>query len=566
MDLTKLSNDDLIALKENRIKDISDNGLLILAGKEPTQEKPKKPSKYEYDAASVGQPTDEEMAGGAEAQAEFRQVGGQALKNLPGSTYNLGKNLVQAIASPVDTVTNIVQLGYGVLQAIDPTGVLPKDEKSSQIAKQVGDFYVQRYGSVEGAKKAIAEDPAGVLADISSVLYGGGAALRGVGTIGSKTKLPLIKNVSEAVKDVGTSLQKSGQITDPLLQSVRAVGSVGKAAGNVAPQILGLTTGAGSESFRQAYQAGLQGGEKSKQFRENISGRADPTTIVEAAKQNLDSMRASRSDAYRSGQVDISKDKTILSFDGIDKSIVDAEKRVKFGDKVKDEATYEIIQQAKTKIDDWKNSDPNIYHTPEGLDALKQSIGALLDGLDVNKNPYNTINSIYNSVKSEIVKQAPVYAKTMKEYTDATEQIREVEKALSLKDKTSIDTSMRKLMSLMRDNVQTNYGQRFKLGQELEKAGGKPIMPGVAGQALKTLVPRGLQAGATVPTGYLSYLVGGPAATGVSLLSSSPRIMGEAAYGTGVTARATGAAARKVPFALNPELYNLLLQSQNIQE
>ena len=547
MDLTKLSDQDLIALKENRVQDISDNGLLILAGKEPKQ---KVVSKYDYDPALVGQPTDEQMAGGAEAQAEFRRVGGQALKNLPKSTLNLAKGVVESVLSPVDTVTNIVQLGYGVLQAIDPTGMLPKDEKSSQLAKQVGDFYVQRYGSVEGAKKAIAEDPAGVLADVSSILYGGGALLKAA---------PL-------TREIGVAAQQAGRMTDPLLQSFKAGKSVVTGAGKYVPDVLGITTGAGGESFRQAFQAGKEGGKREALFRENISGVADPVDIVEAAKRNLNVMRDQRSNAYRSGMVDISKDQTVLKFDGIDQAVVDAEKRTKYGSKVIDKSAYEALQDVKQIINEWKKSNPDVYHTPEGMDALKQSIGAILDGLDINKNPYNTVNNVYKSVKSEIVKQAPVYANTMKEYAQATDQIREIEKALSLGDKASVDTAVRKLMSLMRDNVQTNYGQRVKLGRQLEAVGGEPVLAGIAGQALKSPVPRGLQAASTLPTGGISYLAGGAPAAIASLLTSSPRLMGETAYRAGQVSRAMDRVGQTAPFILSPELYNLLAQAGRNRE
>ena len=37
------------------------------------------------------------------------------------------------------------------------------------------------------------------------------------------------------------------------------------------------------------------------------------------------------------------------------------------------------------EIADWKNSDPQIYHTPVGMDALKQRIGDIKDSL-----PFNT--------------------------------------------------------------------------------------------------------------------------------------------------------------------------------
>jgi hypothetical protein len=141
----------------------------------------------------------------------------------------------------------------------------------------------------------------------------------------------------------------------------------------------------------------------------------------------------------------------------------------------------------------------------------------------------------------------------------------EIQKTLSLNSKSSTDTAMRKLQSLMRDNVQTNYGQRIKLGQELEKAGGKEFMPGLAGQALANLTPRGLQTATALPTGYLAYGAAGIPGAAMSLATSSPRAMGEAAYGAGAAARKLQELQKRFPLITNPQLYNYLYQSGQLQ-
>jgi len=77
----------------------------------------------------------------------------------------------------------------------------------------------------------------------------------------------------------------------------------------------------------------------------------------------------------------------------------------------------------------------------------------------------------------------------MREYSVASEQIREIERALSLGKGASVDTAMRKLQSLMRNNVQTNYGSRTKLAQQLETAGGQEFMPEIIAEPEMVLVP-----------------------------------------------------------------------------
>ena len=134
----------------------------------------------------------------------------------------------------------------------------------------------------------------------------------------------------------------------------------------------------------------------------------------------------------------------------------------------------------------------------------------------------------------------------MKGYSESSDLIKEIERTLSLGDKASADTAMRKLQSLMRNNVNTNYGQRLSLAQELSNAGGKDLMPALAGQAMNSLTPRGLQGASNVPTAYLAYGAGGPALAVADVLSSSPRVVGETAYKYGQMAGALNKGAEAV--------------------
>jgi hypothetical protein len=134
----------------------------------------------------------------------------------------------------------------------------------------------------------------------------------------------------------------------------------------------------------------------------------------------------------------------------------------------------------------------------------------------------------------------------MKNYSEATDQIKEIERALSLGNTASADTAMRKLQSLMRNNVNTNYGQRLELAKQLEAMGGNEIMPALAGQALSSKLPRGLQSATNIPSSYLAFGVGGPALAAVDLAASSPRLVGEAAYKYGQMANALNKAKQPV--------------------
>lgn len=475
---------------------------------------------------------------GQKEQLTGKEVVSQAIQNFPSSFRNVATGAYEAITSPLQTGKTLLDIGAGGLQNILPESIVQaigEDKASRDVANQVGQMYVKRYGSVENAKKTIANDPAGFMSDVSAVLTTGGGVIPQLG--------------------------KAASFVDPLSLAAKTVGTVGKAA---AP-VLGMTTGAGSEAIKQAYGAGKAGGTAAEQFRGNITGTAPMTDVLDMAKQNLANMNAAKQAEYRSGMTNIKNDKTVLDFSGIDNALQQAQNKTSYKGKVVNERAAKELGDVQAIVEDWKNQTPNEYHTPEGLDALKQRIGDVLEGIPYEqKQARSAVKGVYDSIKAEIVKQAPAYANVMKDYSNASELIKEIEKSLSLGQKTTADTALRKLQSIMRSNVNTNFGQRLKLGQELG-AGGQDILPALAGQSLSELTPKGIQRATSIPAAYGAFSAGGPLAAGTSLLTSSPRLMGEAAYGAGLLGRGMGAAENVIPQAFDPRMYNLMYQAGRIK-
>ncbi len=478
------------------------------------------------------------------------QVAKGAVTSFVPSLGNMIGDIISAISSPLETGKAVLDVGAGALQNILPERLVQfigEDKASREAANKVGQFYIDRYGSPEAVKKVIATDPAGFLADVSTVLTGGAMAT---------TKVPA----------VSSALSKTASMVDPLALTARTAAAGLTGAGKVAENVLGATTGVGKEAISQAFKAGAEGGQTGRQFTSNLRGQADMMDVLDVAKQNLEQLRKDRSQAYQANMANIKGDKTVLSFDGIDKALDNAFGQVSFKGQVKNQDAAAKVQEAKDIIDAWKKLDPAEYHTPEGIDALKQSVGQILETVQPRTTSDTVMKGIYNSIKSEITSQAPTYAKTMKAYTDATEQIQEIQKALSLGDKASADTAMRKLQSLMRNNANTNYGQRLKLAQQLEQQGGKQMMPALAGQSMAEWTPRGIQR-ATAPLGGIGlFSVGGLPAAAIGGAMSSPRLVGEAAYGTGVASRGLLDIANKIPELDYPTMFNLLYQAQQAKE
>jgi hypothetical protein len=308
---------------------------------------------------------------------------------------------------------------------------------------------------------------------------------------------------------------------------------VGRAAGSAASNIFGLSTGVGSEPLKQALKAG---GTRNKAFLDNIRGDVPLTDVLDDAKSGLEAMRVAKSAQYRSGMVPIKGDKTTLNFADVDTAINDAWNVTSFKGQVKNPRGAAAVKEMQDAVDQWKQLDPAEFHTPEGMDALKQKIAGILEGITYpEKAARLAAGKVHSAIKATINKQAPAYAKVMKDYQAASEQITEIERALSMGpgNKFAADTAMRKLQSLMRNNVQTNYGNRLTLARSLEQQGGVELMPALSGQALNSWTPRSLSGQLGSAGTVLGSLMTGNVLPLAALPFQSPRLMGGAAYQLG---------------------------------
>jgi hypothetical protein len=233
--------------------------------------------------------------------------------------------------------------------------------------------------------------------------------------------------------------------------------------------------------------------------------------------------------------VNIKNDKSVLDFDNINDALIKADEMGRYRGQVVNPKVAEYIAQAEKTVQDWKALSPAEYHTPEGMDALKKSIGGILENIPFEqRTARNAVGDIYTAIKQSIAKQAPTYNNVMKNYSEGLDAASELKRTLSLKENNTADTALRKLQSVMRNDVNTNYGNRVNYAQMLEEASGKPIMSELAGQSLSSFTPRGLQK--LSATG-----LGGASVYNPSLLplvvGSSPRLMGEATVLAGQAAR-----------------------------
>lgn len=448
-----------------------------------------------------------------------------AVSNIIPSTVGLVKNVASAVMHPIDTASSIVDVAAGGLQNALPKGVVdyintkfPSEsaEEARAKADAVGKFYVDRYGSVEGFKKALGKDPAGVMADVATVLSGGA---------GLASKAGLTRT--------GEMLSSASKAVDPLYQTVRAAESAVKPLGHAVSEIVGgMGTHTGGESMRQMANAGVVGGSKGKQAIGFVRDQLPASDILEQANSALSAIKTKRAADYTDAMKKVSADTTVLNFGDIDSAVNNALNIKRFKGKSISPSTAKIQDEIVKVVDDWKSQNPNDFHTAEGLDALKQTIGDLRDAAEYGSPSQKVADTVYSAIKNEIVKQAPDYAKTMKTYSDASELISEIQRHLTGGNKKSAISSMRKLQGLISASGK-NKSLEFNLVKQLEDAGAPNLMSNLSGLALQEIAPRGLAGQAGIGLGGLGILAGSPLLGGTFLAMQSPRLMGEAAYKIG---------------------------------
>lgn len=405
------------------------------------------------------------------------------------------------------------------------------------LAKPLQAFAASRYGAgieplLNGGVKALQTGGFRV-GELSGV---GGAAARVVGGAASGAGAAGLANPDDALS--------GALIGGALPGAVKLAGMGGNlarsATAGITKNTLGMMSGVGGESVGTAYRAGKSGGTN---FIDNMRGNVPMDDVLASAKGALSQMRVDRGAKYRDGMTNIASDKAVIDFAPIDKAMSSLQSMGSFKGQAINKNASGTVDEIVSKVNEWKALDPAEFHTPEGLDALKQAIGDIRDSAQFGTPGRKAADTAYNAVKSQITAQAPTYAKVMKEYSEASATLSEIERALSLKPNASVDTSMRKLQSLMRNNVNTNYGNRLELAKQLEQ-NGADILPGIAGQAMNSWTPRGLQGlSSTGLVGASAFANPGALAL---LPATSPRLIGEAAYGLGAMNRGIGNGFRAV--------------------
>ena len=355
-----------------------------------------------------------------------------AAKNAPSSLYGVGESMVQPILHPIDTAQAIGSVGKGLLSKAkgtfasqDPT----KKAENEAVVNAIGEQFAKRYGGWENIKRTFAEDPAGVLADISTPFtLGGSLAARAPGVIGK----------------AGAAARTAGEAIDPISLALKGTAKTVEKAGDVFAYPMALRSGASVNSLQDAAKAGATGNPKFWEFYQGTGTASDYVNALEKAA--LDAATA-RNNAYQTSKAGLAYNTKPLSFTNIDKTITDQFNSIRSLGKTVRPNAEKALNDVVTVVNEWKAQPKTAgANAVVDMDALKQRIGDIRDAYSGDANASRVVSNAYTSVYDTLKKAAPEYAPMMEAYRNSTKELAEVKKGLGIGKNAPVTQVIRKVL------------------------------------------------------------------------------------------------------------------------
>src|SRR4029434_6883970 len=142
------------------------------------------------------------------------------LSNLGTSALRFGQGVVAPIVHPEETGEAVSDLFKGMAEK---SGFAPGTVPHGQNVDALVKFYGDRYGSIEGVKKAAYEDPVGVLADFATLASGAGWGAKGV-QLGAQAAG--LGRTAQVAGQVARTADVLSSVTDPFRITGKLAGPV----------------------------------------------------------------------------------------------------------------------------------------------------------------------------------------------------------------------------------------------------------------------------------------------------------------------------------------------------
>ena len=441
--------------------------------------------------------------------ADTRTVGetiGGAAWNLIPSTYEFAIDTVKAMTVDLpDTIEGVAKVVGGAAGLTDDTAY-----------EALKDYYADRYGDIEGFKKALATDPASILPDVAGVFSGGATIGAKAANLGAKAgNIAALSNAARAAEGFAAAAAK----LDPLALAAKGVQVGGRAAGTVGDVALSIparVAGVTGTDVKQAFSAGKRG---SQTFVEQMQGTGDVMDPLAKADAAVSELYQARSRDYQRRMARLNKAE-VLDWTDIEKAIDDVEAVGKHKG-IDISSAADVWQDIYDIADQFKAQGLN---TLEDFDAMKRAMSTIASKHQVGTPQHKVAKDVAASINKVIVDKAPVYANIMRDYRMASDTLSDLKASIGL-DAKSADTALGKLQ-----RIAAGRGPRGTTVLELLEStrSGKGLGDMLAGQNLSGREPQGIAPSLSVP-GALA--AGDPTVLTTALIT--PRGLGERAYGLG---------------------------------
>jgi hypothetical protein len=419
------------------------------------------------------------------------------------------------------------------------------EEPDPELARGVGRYFKDKYGSIDAVKQSFRDSPAEVTADLA-VIVGGPAA------IAARTA-----KTGGAVSRVAGRVARTAELLDAPAAAVRATGAVARAVpriptvlGDVASQTAGMLPGTGDAPIRAAFEAGEQASRGSRKaldtFLESMRARSGGVVdegIVDQALSALREMRRRRNSQYATDKGALSLDQIQIDMDPIVQKLDDLQEGVQMtsGELPARSMQLDRINEMRKMVND--------YITKEGttaldMDRLKMDISELwVNPTDATSSgaANAAVMDMQDAIRSSILNEVPDYAPVMDAYQAAKKLIDNIEGDLKLSRTATERSTLRRLQQTMRDGVNTNLGGAVEQVKTLDP----DLVPALAGTSFRSRIPHGIMrlaaGGAGIGgAGLAGSVLGGPVVgigtAGATALASSPRLVGQASRYAGQAA------------------------------
>lgn len=457
---------------------------------------------------------------------------GDVAKNVIPSAGRVLGDFYQVLRHPVQTAGAVWTLGRGLVEL-----AIPGEQGNEELARQVGEYFMDKYGSMEAVQQSFRDSPTEVAADLA-MLVGGGAGL--LTKTGGK-----VGNIAQRVSQAAQKADVANLGVAGVQQAAQALPNLPASAGRIASQGAGVLPGTGDIGIRAGVQVGREVAETGSRTgvddflraMNSEAGGVVDAEIVQKALDALTEMRKNKNASYQTdmgkfklSEIDVDTQRVFDKLDELEKSTATSAGGIpdsKFTAKLKRiELMREIAEDFITKKGGVKASD---------MDELKKMFGETWQNPGDKAGSHRAnqaVQDMQDVVRDMVIDKVPDYADTMAAYSATDKLIKSLERNLSMTRNATEQQTLRRLLGALRDGVNTNMGGAIK---QVEKLGDPSLMPLLAGTQFRNVVPTGMarflrpgtSAGAGLGAGFATGSpVVGAATAGMAALASSPRVVG----------------------------------------